>query len=93
MTDSKAPTDTSLKDDIRTPFRIMPDSVRRVAIVAVLLGACLAALNLSVIFMIYPVFGYLTQSSGAGQQFQLPVVGISIDKSSAQLWQRLRCLS
>lgn len=66
----------------RVLIGLMPTSTRRAVRAAIVCGFLLAGLEFVAIFLLYPVFGFLSQ--GDTTSLTLPVIGTAIDRSSAR---------
>jgi ABC-type multidrug transport system fused ATPase/permease subunit len=76
------PTPVGLVDGTRLLIGLMPTGIRHRVRIAVILGFLLAGIEFVAIFLLYPVFGFLTQ--GDQSSLTLPFVGTAIDRSSAR---------
>ncbi len=85
MTDPDSSTETTSVDDVRTLFGIMPSEIRGTSILAVCIGAGLAGMEFLAIFLIYPVFSFLTQPSTGDGSVALPFVGVTLSQESSRL--------
>jgi ABC-type multidrug transport system fused ATPase/permease subunit len=73
----------SLRDGARQLIRIMPVATQRSIRLAMVFSFLLAGIEFLAIFILYPVFGFLSQPTS--DTFSLPFVGMEISRSSARL--------
>lgn len=60
---------------LRQFLMLFPISVRRRLVLAAFWGLMLAILEFSSLLLLYPVFGFLSDDSSAGESWAVPVFG------------------